>query len=143
VNADATDAAKMPDHYKFWVEDHVRYSDLDPAGHCNNAVYNSFFEAARVALLIEVGHPPVGIATLFAVVRQTIDYYHELNLGARLRIGARIAKLGRTSVTFQHGIFDGEACAATAEIVGVVISSETRRPVELPAPMREKLSAYL
>lgn len=143
MNTGTSDAAKTTAHYKFWVEDHVRYSDLDPAGHCNNAVYNSFFEASRVAMLTAVGHPPVGHATLFAVVRQTIDYFRELHLGAHLRIGARVVKLGRTSVTFGHAIFDGEACAAIAEIVGVVVSNDTRRPIELPADMREKLSAYL
>jgi len=131
-----------PDYYRFWVEDRVRFADLDALGHCNSAVYSSYFESVRVALLDLVGHPAYGHRTGFAIVRQAIEYRRELALGARLRIGTRITKLGRTSVGFANAIFEGEHCAATADIVGVVMSMATRRPVQLPADLRERLAAY-
>ena len=140
---DLDQAALLPGYYLHWVEDHVRYRDLDVLGHCNSAVYSTFFESARVALLDLVGHKPVGYRHGFAVVRQTIHYRRELHLGAQLRIGTRVIKLGRTSVALANAIFSEAHCAATAEIVGVVISMESRRPVELPPDLREGLSAYL
>jgi len=142
MTADLDAAILSPDHYRFWIEDRVRFADLDALGHCNSAVYSTYFESARVALLELVGHPVIGRATSFAIVRQVIDYRRELAMDARLRIGTRVTKLGRTSVGLVNAVFEGEACAATAEILGVVLSMATRRPVELPADLRERLSAY-
>jgi acyl-CoA thioester hydrolase len=142
MTAEPDAAILAPDYYRFWIEDHVRFADLDALGHCNSAVYSTYFESARVALLDLAGQPVVGRDTSFAIVRQLIDYRRELGLGAQLRIGTRVTKLGRTSVGFANAIFAGEVCAATAEIVGVVLSLETRRPVELPGDVRERLAAY-
>jgi acyl-CoA thioester hydrolase len=136
-------AILAPDYYRFWIEDHVRFADLDALGHCNSAVYSTFFESVRVALLESVGHPVIGRSTSFAIVRQAIDYRRELGLGATLRIGTRVTKLGRTSVALANAVFEGELCAATAEIVGVVMSLESRRPVEVPADLRAGLTLYL
>jgi acyl-CoA thioester hydrolase len=136
------DAALLPGYYRFWVEDRVRFADLDVLGHCNSAVYSTFFESARVTLLDLIGHPVIGRTTCFAIVRQVIDYRRELAMGAQLRIGTLVTRLGRTSVGLANAVFEGEACAATAEIVGVVLSLDDRRPVELPWDMREKLGAY-
>ncbi len=142
MNDHPVDERLSPAHYRFWVEEQVRYRDLDALGHCNSAVYSTYFEQVRVTLLRSVGLPLVGDADPFALVRQLIDYRAELMLGARLRIGTRITRLGRTSIAFDNAIFEGERCAATAEITGVLIAVDTRRPMELSAELRERLAAY-
>lgn len=132
-----------PAAYRFWIEDHVRFADLDPLGHCNHTVISGFFESARVALFEAVGYPVVGGRTTFPIVRLLLEFRRELLCGARVRVGTRVAKLGRTSIGLAGGVFEGERCAATAEVVGVVIDLATRAPVELPAELRERLSAHL
>jgi acyl-CoA thioester hydrolase len=77
------------------------------------------------------------------VVRQTIEYRKELSLGARVKIGTRVVKLGRTSVTMAAAIFQGDICAATADVVAVLIDRDSRRPVELPEAARRNFSAFL
>jgi len=134
--------ALLPAFYLHWIEDQVRYADLDPVGHCNSAVYSTYFESARVRLLEDCGMPQIGRPEAFAIVRQNIDYRRELKLGAKLRIGTRVTKIGRSSVHLANAVFEGETCAATATIVGVVISMAARKSVELPADLREKLAAY-
>jgi acyl-CoA thioester hydrolase len=143
VNDQPADEKLSPAHYRFWVEEQVRYRDLDALGHCNSAVYSTYFEQVRVTLLRSVGLPLVSDADPFALVRQLIEYRAELMLGAKLRIGTRITRLGRTSIAFDNAIFAGERCAATAEIVGVLISVNDRRPMELSPDLRERLSAYV
>ena len=142
MNDASEPAATSPAFYKHWVEEQVRYADLDPVGHCNSAVYSTFFESARVGLLEDCGLPQIGRSEAFAIVQQNINYRRELKLGARLRIGSRVVKLGRTSVTLANAVFEGDVCAATAEIIGVVISMSARKSVELPADLRERLAAY-
>ena len=53
-----------PASYRFWIEDHVRFADLDPLGHCNNAAISTFFESSRVALFAAAGHRWVTMASL-------------------------------------------------------------------------------
>jgi acyl-CoA thioester hydrolase len=44
----------MPDfHFTYPIE--VRYDDLDPQGHVNNARFLSYFEQARVNYFIHLG----------------------------------------------------------------------------------------
>ncbi|HEY1721001.1 MAG TPA: thioesterase family protein [Magnetospirillaceae bacterium] len=143
MSAEVADERLRAAFYRHWIEDRVRYRDLDALSHLNSAVYSTYFETARVILLRAAGMPLVGDCDPFALVRQTIDYRRELMLDTPVRIGTRITKLGRTSVGMTAAIFDGDTCVATAEIIGVILDRQTRRPKELSEDLRQKLSAYL
>ena len=58
-------------------------------------------------------------------------------------VGARVVRLGRTSLTLEGALYEADHCAATAEVVGVLINLETRVPTELPPELRERLGAFL
>ena len=135
--------AADPSSYRFWVEDHVRFADLDPLGHCNHAVISGFFESSRVELLSAAGQPLSRDGRSLSIVRLLLEFRRELAHGARVRVGARVVRLGRTSLTLAGALFEGEHCAATAEVVGVLIDLGTRAATELPPSLRAGLSAYL
>ncbi|MBT3338732.1 MAG: acyl-CoA thioesterase [Anaerolineae bacterium] len=40
---------------KFFYPIEVRYGDLDPQGHLNNAKYLTYFEQARIRYFVELG----------------------------------------------------------------------------------------
>jgi acyl-CoA thioester hydrolase len=128
--------------YRHWVEDQVRFADLDPLGHCNNAAINGFFESSRVALITDAGHPVSESALSIPIVRIEIDFMHEILYGTRVRIGARILRLGRTSITLAGAVFDADRCAALAQVVAVLFDLKQRRAVEIPGGLREALSGY-
>jgi acyl-CoA thioesterase FadM len=88
-----------PSFYRHWIEDRVRFADLDPLGHCNNAAIGGFFESSRIALFADAGHPVSGGALSIPIVRTEIDFRHEVLYGARVRVGARVLRIGRTSFT--------------------------------------------
>src|SRR6185312_12888906 len=52
-----------PSFYRHWIEDRVRFADLDPLGHCNNAAIGGFFESSRVALFADAGYSAGGGGT--------------------------------------------------------------------------------
>src|SRR5687768_5857721 len=95
-----------PASYRHWIEDHVRFADLDPLGHCNHAVISGFFESSRVALFEAAGFPLLGGARSLSIVRLLIEFRRELRLGADVRIGVRVVRLGRTSVTLGGALFE-------------------------------------
>jgi acyl-CoA thioester hydrolase len=138
ASADMTD----PSGYRHWVEDHVRFADLDPLGHCNHAVISGFFESSRVALFQDAGLALLQGGTSLSVVRLVLEFKRELVLGDRVRAGGRVVRLGRTSVTLANALFVGERCAATAEVVGVLIDLGKRSPTELPPGLRAGLSRF-
>ncbi len=111
--------------------DTIRYGDTDKAGHVNNAVFSTYLETGRTQILVQQdGMMPKG--TFFSLVHLVLDYRAEVTWPGRVEIGSRIKAIGRTSVTMEQAIFQGETCVATAETVVVMVDSTTRRPTPLP-----------
>src|SRR5215212_180627 len=131
-----------PSLYRHWIEDRVRFADLDPLSHYNNAAIGGFFESSRIALFAEAGHPVSGGALSIPIVRTEIDFRHEVLYGARVRVGVPVLRIGRTSFTRAGAVFDGDRCAAAAQVVAVLFGRAQRRPVEIPGDLREAFSMY-
>lgn len=123
--------------YKHWVEDHVRFSDLDPVGHVNNNAVGEYFENARAALFVKITPSWPRGDQLFVLGRMAIDFRRELHLPAKLRVGCGLIKLGRTSVTLANALFRGDDGIAYCESVSVMIDQKTRKPVELSDNVRK------
>src|SRR5512135_2948928 len=94
--------------YPHQVSDVIRYGDLDPQGHVNNAVFATYLESGRVAMFRD---KDLGIGVenaTFVLVRQEIDFLRELRWPGEVVIGTALSKLGRSSFTVAQVIFDGE-----------------------------------
>ena len=136
-----------PAAFRFWEEDRVRFADLDPVGHANNAAIAGFLETGRVALMEACGASLGHGGRSPALVRITIDYRRELRLDERVHIGVRPTRLGRSSITIACTAFavapDGElSAAALSESVVVLIDLATRRSVPLDDELRTALQAH-
>ena len=125
--------------FKIWAYDKLRYNDTDRQGHVNNAVFATFCETGRVGFLYDHQLALAAPGCEFVVVRLVIDFRAELFYPARIDIGTRVRKIGRTSFTVDQGIFRDEVCAATAETVCVQMHSETRRAHALSPTMLDWL----
>jgi acyl-CoA thioester hydrolase len=128
--------------YPHRVKDIIRYGDLDPQGHVNNAVYSTYFESGRVAMFrnpdLSIGVPDA----TFVVVRQEIDYLRELRWPGDVEIGSALAELGRSSFTLAHVIFNGDICAAAGRATLVMMDTVTRRARPLTEEAIAKLSPW-
>ncbi len=109
------------------VTDIIRYADLDPQGHVNNAVFATYFESGRVAMF---RGPDLGIGVpnaTFVLVRQEIDFLHELRWPGNVEIGTALAVLGRSSFTVVQTIFHADVCAAAGRATLVMLDTGSRR----------------
>jgi acyl-CoA thioester hydrolase len=109
------------------VTDIIRYADLDPQGHVNNAVFSTYFESGRVAMFRD---PDLGIGvpdSTYVLVRQEIDFLHELRWPGDVEIGTALAEIGRSSFTVVQTIFHGDVCAAAGRATLVMLDTVTRR----------------
>ena len=127
--------------YRLWVDERVRFADLDPLGHANNKAFLTYAESGRAGFLFKTGLWELN-GRRNVVARVEIDYLGELLYPAELRVGVRVLAVGRSSFTLGIGIFSGETCAAVAVTVLVRIDGKTRTKVALDDEERARLEAY-
>ena len=128
--------------YPHRVAEIIRFGDLDPQGHVNQAVFNTYFESGRVAMFrnkdLGIGVPGV----TFVLVRIEINYMKELHWPGTLEVGTGVAEFGRTSFKVAQAIFRDGGCAATALATLVCIDLATRKATPLPDEAVAKLSQW-
>jgi len=124
----------------------VRYRDLDPQDHVNNAVYLTYLESARLGYYQQVGiyHPDSRTLTGMVVVRNEINYLVPIHFGQAVRVGLRVERMGTKSITFVFQIesdADGVALARGKSVM-VVYDNTSDRGVPIPPDWREKISQF-
>ena len=130
------------DDYPHRTTDTIRFADLDPQGHVNNAVFATYFETGRVAMF---RNPDLGIGVpdgTFMLVRSEIDFLRELRWPGTVEIGTALVEFGRTSFKIGQVIFSGGACAASGRFVMVLLEKSTRRPRPLTEDVIARLSQW-
>ena len=125
----------------FVHEEQVRFRDLDPMGHVNNAVFLTYLEQARVAFFAEMG-AATGLEDMNMIVaRVEIDFKAPVRLGQEVEVSVRASRFGTKSFDLEYDLrVEGEV-VAVAKSVQVAYDYKRREPVPVPAEWREKLSA--
>jgi acyl-CoA thioester hydrolase len=125
----------------------VRYGDLDPQGHVNNAKHLTFFEQARVAYMIKLGlftkdQSFMEIGIILADVH--ITYFEPVYFGQKIKVGVHAAKLGKKSMTWEQNIVDADTGKelAKGEVVMVTYDYHEEKTISVPAEWREKISTF-
>ena len=135
----------MP-QFNFYHPIVVRYGDLDPQGHVNNAKHLTYFEQARIAYLIELGlftkdQSFMEIGVILADLH--ISYFEPVYFGQKVKIGVNISRLGNKSMTWEQNIVDAETGKelAKGEVVMVTYDYHGEKTISVPQEWREKISA--
>ena len=121
--------------YRRFVPLATRWTDNDAYGHLNNVVYLSLFDSAVNAELVAAGVLDIEHGTVIGLVVETgCHFFSSVAFPQALEAGLAVARIGRTSVTYEIGIFAAGAAktAAHGRFVHVYVDRRTRRPVPLP-----------
>lgn len=137
------DSTPHLEDFPYRLSDNVRFGDLDPNQHVNNAVYATYFETGRVTLMKDPRHGlnPPGHAWM--VVRLDIHFRAELRWPGTVELGLGVARFGRTSLTFDQVVFSEGNCVASAKATCVLIDERTRKPTPLTADIVAKFRPWL
>ena len=144
MNAPARlDSTPRLEDFPFRLTDNVRFADLDPNQHVNNAVYATYFETGRVSLMKvrSYGLLPAGVTWM--MVRLDMHFRAELRWPGTIEMGLGVAKFGRTSVTFDQVVFSKGICVASAQSVSVLLDESTRKPTPLTEEIIAKFQPWL
>ena len=124
----------------------VRYSEIDGQGVVFNAHYLTYFDTSITEYFRALGYDQYADAKAtgldFHVVKSLIEYKAPVLFDWELDVGARVARIGNSSLVFEFAIFSkGSADAlVTGEIVWVYTSQQTHRPVPIPASIRDLIA---
>ena len=137
------DATPRLEDFPYRLSDNVRFADLDPNQHVNNAVYATYFETGRVTLMKDrsYGLMPDGLGWI--MVRIDIHFRAELHWPGQIELGLGVAKFGRTSVSFDQVVFSEGKCVASARAITVLIDEVTRKPVPLTPELKAKFAPWI
>jgi acyl-CoA thioester hydrolase len=129
--------------FPYRLTDNVRYADLDPNQHVNNAVYATYFETGRVTLMKDrsYGLTPDGLAWI--MVRLDMHFRAELRWPGTIEMGLGVTKFGRTSVSFDQVVFSEGVCVASAQSVSVLLDETTRKPTPLTEEIIRNFQPWL
>lgn len=104
----------------------VRFSDVDVLGHVNNVRYFDYVHEAQVEVMTGVFQEARISGTVDMVVaRSEMDHVGQMNgRPEAYDVWSRVAAVGRTSVTFESEIRDGERVMARSRVVEVNVDED-------------------
>jgi acyl-CoA thioester hydrolase len=133
--------------FHFYHPIEVRYGDLDPQGHVNNAKYLTYFEQARITYWIKLGlftkdQSFMELGVILADVH--ITYFEPVYFGQNIKVGVHVAKLGNKSMTWEQNIVDADTGRELAKGEVVVVSYDYKQEKTIPIPQewREKIIEF-
>lgn len=132
----------LPDRSSFthWQSIQTRWGDNDVYGHVNNVVFYAFFDSIINRWLIGEGSlEPATSDVIGLCVESQCSYVAPAAYPQELEGGLRVAKIGRSSVRYEIGIFRGSELLAFGSFVHVFVDRPTRRPTPIPETLRAAL----
>jgi acyl-CoA thioester hydrolase len=133
--------------FHFYHPTEVRYGDLDPQGHLNNAKHLTYFEQARVMYVVELGifgkdQSFMEIGMIVADIH--ISYHMPVHWGDPITVGVRTSKLGNKSMAIEQAILNAETGAvySSGTIIAVAFDYAAKKTIPIPQTWREKISKF-
>ena len=133
--------------FRFYHPIEVRYGDLDPQGHVNNAKHLTYFEQARVAYLIELGlftkdQSFMDMRVIIADIH--IAYFEPIHFGQHIKVGVHAAKFGNKSMTWKQNVVDTDTGKelAKGEVIIVTYDYKEGRTIPIPQEWRERIIEF-
>ena len=125
----------------------VRYADLDPQGHVNNARFLTFFEQARVSYLIHLGlfskdqsFLDVGII----IADAKITFLEPVYFGQEVCVNVRVSRIGNKSMTMEYQMQDSADGKELANGSTTLVAFDYRghKTVSVPEKWRKKIHEF-
>jgi acyl-CoA thioester hydrolase len=132
--------------FRYAVYTRVAFSDTDAQGVVSYGRYLPYFDLARTEYHRQLGEIGAG-RTEFVMRASTVEYHAPARFDDLLEVFVRVARIGRTSVTYEYAVHklandDDEALMVTATQTLVLIDHDDRRTIPVPDSFRVHVSAF-
>ena len=145
--------AKIEGEFLYEHPIEVRFFDTDALGHVNNAVYLTYFEAARAGYYAEVTGAPFGTGAqaaerTFVIAEAQLTYRAQAFFGETLLVGCRFGWASRSSFGIEYRVRAEESVVAPARLIAdgtsvqVMFDLERNRVTRVPEDLIELFEKY-
>ncbi len=131
-------------HFFHLIE--VRYGDLDPQGHVNNAKFLTYIEQARIFYLKQLklweGGSFQSLGIILADIH--ITFKKAVQFGDPIRVGVHISDMGNKSMTAEYRLEDARDASlfATGSSVLVAFDYQNNRSIPIPEEWRNTIRQF-
>lgn len=131
--------------YRHTTPVQIRFNDIDILGHVNNAVYQHYYDFARVNYFKKIVGDIVDwkkYSLILASIK--IDFFSPVNLNDEIEVETRVEMLGNKSISMKQKLIKTK----TREIVSsnravlVAYDSELNQTIEIPADWKNKFVSF-
>ena len=109
------------DGFRFTYPLQVRFRDMDALGHVNNAVYLTYFEAARMAYWMHVNGRSDLSSMDMILARAEVDYRAPVAFGDELEVGVRCVSVKRSSFVLEQALVERRSGRLVAQARKVLV----------------------
>ncbi len=132
--------------FRFFHPVTIRYGDLDPQGHVNNAAFITYLEHTRVSYIRHLGLWD-GVSALdigFILARVEMDYREPIQLTDLIEVGVRVSRLGNKSLVMDYLIRerDGARVFAEGKTVQVTYDYQEKNTIPLKDSWKETIREF-
>jgi acyl-CoA thioester hydrolase len=128
--------------YVRWERVTTRWADIDVYGHMNNARYFELIDTVVNNHLAEATAVDIRDLPAIGVVAEvSCRYFAEVGYPAPVDLGIVVDKVGRSSVVYRVGLFQGDADEAAAEGRFVHVYVDNTDPARPVTPMPDVVRA--
>jgi acyl-CoA thioester hydrolase len=133
----------VPSRFRFTRTIDVRFADMDSMGHVNNAVYLTYFEAARMAYWMHVMERPDLKDMDMILARAEVDFRSPLVAPESIEVGVGCVSIGRTSFVLAQDMHERKSGRLVAEARKVLVHYDYKalRPIPIDDDMRRRILA--
>ena len=132
-------------NYRHSTPVQIRFNDIDILGHVNNAVYQHYYDYARIQYFKKVLGNAVDwkkYALILASI--TIDYFCPINLDDEIEVESRVEIIGNKSINMKQKLLHSKSrdVISTNRAVLVVYNLDLSHSMEIPAEWKNRLSKF-
>ncbi len=133
--------------FRFFHPTEIRYGDLDPQGHVNNAKHLTYFEHARVEYFVKLGllrkeQSFMEIGVIVADIH--ITYHKPVHWVDPVKTGVRMAKIGNKSMTVEQAVVNARTgeVLSSGTVILVAFDYEAQKTRTVPEFWRETMIRF-
>lgn len=132
--------------FRFYTPIIVRYGDLDPQGHVNNAAFVTYLEHARVNYIrhLDLWDGKSFLKIGFILARVELDYKAPILMTDEVEVGVRTSRLGNKSLDMEYLVRESNAgkIYGVGKTVQVAYDYQTRETIPLKPSWRETIAKF-
>jgi acyl-CoA thioester hydrolase len=120
--------------FRFYSPIDIRYGDLDPQGHVNNAAFLTYLEQARVNYIRQLGlwDGKSFLRIGFILARVELDYRAPILMTDEVEVGVRVTRIGTKSLDMEYLVRESSTGQVFAEGRTVQVAYDYQKKATIP-----------